>query len=508
MCLLLVQFSLNFASGLTWNTCGFIGQPPCPSTNTDFDFAPSTAQDSLNNVWVGWTSVPIEGDTEVLVKRMPPQQTGWIDETVVGQASGDDSGPDIARLNNGTMMVAWSRRTVDSDLYYRTKTGAVWFNEVRATQGSANDTSPSIIQDREGQIWLVWERQEGGGYADLYYKVLNGTVWSSEVQLTTDPESDISPSITETKDGQIRVAWASGRLGQLDIFYKTYNGTAWSADTLLTVDPAALSDSNPEIVQDRNGTIWVFWSRAFQNAQPGPGFQDDILAVRSIDNGQTWLSWETLTSTPDRQESGLAAGQFNDRRLWLFWSELVLGGTASQVDLQYMRSEPISTHDVTVVSVSNPGGALWNKTVSVMVTVTNKGDFAEVADITLDVGPSQFVSNGVFVSPGQTVAVPITWRADTPDPGRYTLRASATIVIEPLGNQADNTMLDGTMLIGPPGDFDLDGDVDIIDASRLAIAFDSVPASPNWDAAADLNGNNMVDILDASLLAFWFDTVL
>jgi hypothetical protein len=49
------------------------------------------------------------------------------------------------------------------------------------------------------------------------------------------------------------------------------------------------------------------------------------------------------------------------------------------------------------------------------------------------------------------------------------------------------------------------GVVDIVDASALAIAFDTIPGNPRFNVAADLNNDGRVDILDASILALFFD---
>ncbi len=51
-----------------------------------------------------------------------------------------------------------------------------------------------------------------------------------------------------------------------------------------------------------------------------------------------------------------------------------------------------------------------------------------------------------------------------------------------------------------PGDIDSNGIVDIYDAIAAARAFGSTPASPNWNAAADLNGDGQIDIFDLIII--------
>lgn len=49
--------------------------------------------------------------------------------------------------------------------------------------------------------------------------------------------------------------------------------------------------------------------------------------------------------------------------------------------------------------------------------------------------------------------------------------------------------------------------VDIADYTILALAFDAIPTSGNWNSQADLNGDEIVDIADYTILALNFDKV-
>ena len=62
------------------------------------------------------------------------------------------------------------------------------------------------------------------------------------------------------------------------------------------------------------------------------------------------------------------------------------------------------------------------------------------------------------------------------------------------------------MAINPviPGDTNSDGQVNILDAALLALAFSSISGGPNWNPNADVNGDNKVNILDCIILANHF----
>jgi hypothetical protein len=46
-----------------------------------------------------------------------------------------------------------------------------------------------------------------------------------------------------------------------------------------------------------------------------------------------------------------------------------------------------------------------------------------------------------------------------------------------------------------------DGKVDIRDITIVAIAYQSIPGDPYWNASADLDGNGIVNIIDLTRIA-------
>lgn len=56
----------------------------------------------------------------------------------------------------------------------------------------------------------------------------------------------------------------------------------------------------------------------------------------------------------------------------------------------------------------------------------------------------------------------------------------------------------------PPWDINQDGKVDLKDLAILARAYDSTPASPNWNSLADINGDGKVDIQDFIILTLHY----
>lgn len=62
------------------------------------------------------------------------------------------------------------------------------------------------------------------------------------------------------------------------------------------------------------------------------------------------------------------------------------------------------------------------------------------------------------------------------------------------------------VLVWQTPDLDGDGKMTIVDAARVAFAFDAKVGDGNYDPRADLDGDGKIDILDASFVAFYFDS--
>lgn len=264
-----------------------------------------------------------------------------------------------------------------NSLYYKTSHdgGTTWSNAVQLEPTStSNDRSPSIIQDMNSTLWIAWESDRSGNPEILCKNSSDGgSSWSEAHFLTTDPEPDRSPSITQTMDGRIWVTWSSYRTGYSEIFYKTYNGTSWSNTAQLT--DSTYIDNSPSILQTFDETMWVFWS----SCEDQTTAEADIFYKYSSDNGANWSDRIQFTTHPS-EDTWPSTTQTRDLKIWVVWTSNRTGN----YDLFYKNSlagditgptdEPdgiVDNYDLTFVCNAygdSEGDSSWNE--------------SEVADIT------------------------------------------------------------------------------------------------------------------------------
>ena len=236
--------------GLTWS-----GESRLTEA-AGYDEGPSIMQASNGTIWVVWGSYRTD-NYELFYKTF--NGSSWSFDVQFTEELHGDMRPSVMQSNDGLIWVVWySDRTGDYELFYKTYDGSAWSPETQLTDDPSDDKCPSIAQASNGTIWVVWGSYRTGN-SELFYKTFNGVAWSGDNQLTNDPNSDEVPSIARARDGAIWVVWQSGRPAndQDELYYKIYNGSTWTSDAQLTSDLA--NDMVPSIAQVRDKRIWVVW---------------------------------------------------------------------------------------------------------------------------------------------------------------------------------------------------------------------------------------------------------
>jgi hypothetical protein len=237
--------------GLTWSSESRL------TSAAGYDEGPSIMQASNGTIWVVWASFRTD-NYELFYKTF--RGSSWSSDVQFTEELHQDMRPSVMQSSDGLIWVVWySDRTGNYELFYKTYSGSAWSPETRLTDHPGADMYPSIALASNGTVWVVLASSRTGNY-ELFYKIFDGVAWSSDIQLTNDSSSDSVPSIVRARNGAIWVVWQSGRPvnDQDELYYRIYNGSAWTSDTQLTSDLA--NDLAPSIAQIRDKRIWVVWA--------------------------------------------------------------------------------------------------------------------------------------------------------------------------------------------------------------------------------------------------------
>lgn len=169
-----------------------------------------------------------------------------------------------------------------------------------------------------------------------------------------------------------------------------------------------------------------------------------------------------------------------------------------------MNPYPWDPHDlgitnlVTSKSVIGQGFDLY-----INATIFNYGNNTETFNVAAYTNSTIIDTTEVTLTSRNFTVITFTWNTTGFALGNYTISAYAWPVPSET-DLADNTYVDGWVIVAILGDVNGDGIVDIFDCVVIALAFGSTPTSPGWNPNADVNGDNIVDIFDLVVVALHF----
>ncbi len=240
--------------------------------------------------------------------------------------------PYVAEDIKGTQWLTYqSSRSNNWDIYLRTYNGVYWSQEQEITGSPGHDLDPSIVQLANTSMALVWssDRVLANNYS-LYIKTYNSGVWSSDQRLTSTPDAgDSGPSLLQLRNGTFWVFFTrqtvSGSNVYRYVYYKSYNNGVWSPDTQFTTGG---TEQQTSITQADNGTIFVVYSA---------NRLGNLDVYYKSFNGKTWSAETALTTNGDDDKEGWIMQDFSGT-LWVFWTRCISSGSTCQNDIFYKTS--------------------------------------------------------------------------------------------------------------------------------------------------------------------------
>jgi hypothetical protein len=440
---------------------------------------------------------------------------------------GQNVAPSLAQLANKTIIMFWSAQPANNicspycNIYYAKYNGA-WSKPVRLTNGNFNDTSISAAVDQSGKLWIVWTRTFTNCSVlpctvtrQLYYRTLQGNSLGQDTILINDPANLYrEPSLLVGRDGVVRVAFTrSSSTAAAQIYTVTYTGTGWTSPIAILPPgsplPSGDYDSLASMMQDRNGTIWIFSTRnislsAILN-------QDVILGAYSYDNGNTFSAPTQLTSDSSLipiDDHMTAAVQGPDKNIWVFYiSDLT--GNGNEWDIYALEStRPIApVYNLALSSIKPNVSSLWPIYLK-YVPQSPVVSISVVIKTTYNIGAiSTTVNNGT------SRTLTFFWNTTGVTPALYSLKANVSstsplLYPETVGNLGDNNLtVKNSVRVWPLGDVVPDGTIDVIDAGVFIRWFDYPITAYYLLPWCDYDNNGYIDIIDVGIVETRFGLV-
>jgi hypothetical protein len=141
-------------------------------------------------------------------------------------------------------------------LHY-SKSQRVWTGPFPVTGTGEDLMRVAVAIDGQGRAWIFYSAQRAGNF-DLYARSAraDGTL-SSEIRLTSDPGTDLSPVAATDASGRVWVAWQGFRNNNLEILASAQTGDTFAPETIVSTSPA--SDWEPAIATAANGEVAISW---------------------------------------------------------------------------------------------------------------------------------------------------------------------------------------------------------------------------------------------------------
>ncbi|MDH5691459.1 MAG: PKD domain-containing protein, partial [Candidatus Bathyarchaeota archaeon] len=182
---------------------------------------------------------------------------------------------------------------------------------------------------------------------------------------------------------------------------------------------------------------------------------------------------------------------------------LIVSDDEGLIDSQEWTVTVVDTraHDV-AIAVVTPCKTIVGQglTMSINVTVTNKGNFTEAFNVTTYANTTAIQTlNVTNLPPGNSTTIIFTWNTTAFSKGSYTTSANATTVLGET-DISDNGYIDGTVRVNIVGDLNSDRKVSITDIVIVALTFGSQPGDPKWNPNTDMNNDGKITITDVIIV--------
>jgi hypothetical protein len=145
-------------------------------------------------------------------------------------------------------------------------------------------------------------------------------------------------------------------------------------------------------------------------------------------------------------------------------------GNQAQTDIHTVIATP-EVHNIAITNISPSKTVVAQDfAMNINVTVANQGDFTDTFNVTLYANTTAIITREITLTSGNSTAVTFTWNTTGFAKGNYTIWAYAWPVPGETYT-ADNTFINGLVVVAMPGDINNDGIVDYADINPICRLF-------------------------------------
>ena len=182
-----------------------------------------------------------------------------------------------------------------------------------------------------------------------------------------------------------------------------------------------------------------------------------------------------------------------------------IGDTPYGIDENNQDRYPLmKTHNIGIQNVTTSKTVVGQGyKVGINAKITNYGANSETFNVTVYVNTTSIATQTLTLRSISSTTVAFTWNTSGFAKGNYTIWAYATPVPGET-DTADNTLIDGTVLVTIPGDVNGDRKVRVDDILAVALAFGSNYGDPKYSPNLDVNSDGKIRVDDVLIAALNF----
>jgi hypothetical protein len=256
-------------------------------------WSPDIAEEN-GHVYVIWESHGLN-DYRIYFKLF--NGTDWGPQIDVAETSKKPRYDPTIAVDNGSAYACWEDgRDGDPDIYCRYFDGSTWqaMEEVSEDSRGKLQRYPQVAVEN-GKVYVVWTNYKsvGGVGADIYFRYHDGNSWSQIKEISVDvgqEHNQVRPGIS-VDDGVVHVVWEEEDTHH--VFYRVLNGGIWSFIVQLDYDILAVHYHHV-VVSAGGGEVHAVW--------PATGLDGKRELYYKRFDGISWLPTERVTYSPNLDE--------------------------------------------------------------------------------------------------------------------------------------------------------------------------------------------------------------